>query len=98
MRNPAYWFYILFSLKDQKLYKGSCSDIGIRFLSHSLGSTVSTKNRRPFVLIYIKGFDSKKEALEFERFSKTLEGGSQLRQLLKSLDILNDDGILSSDG
>ena len=70
MRIPAYWFYILYSLKDHKLYKGSCSDIGVRFLSHSLGSTKSTKNRRPFVLIYIKGFDAKKEALEMNDILK----------------------------
>ena len=82
-----YWFYVLFSLKDRKLYKGTCADIGTRFFAHNSGGTTSTRHRRPLVLIYLKPFDSKQDALKFERFSKTLEGGVRLRQLLNELNL-----------
>lgn len=83
-----YWFYVLYSLKDRKLYKGTCADIGTRFLAHNAGGTVSTKHRRPLVLIYVQPFESKQVALIYERYSKTLEGGAQLYQLLNELKLL----------
>jgi putative endonuclease len=72
--------------------------VGERFLTHSLGATKSTRHRRPFILIFTKKFDSKAEALAFERYSKTLEGGSKLRTILVDLGILEANGILSSGG
>ena len=98
MSSQAHWFYVLFSLKDGKLYKGTCSDIGNRFLTHAMGGTISTKHRRPLVLIFIQKFDSKSEALAFERFSKTIEGGTQLKEKLYQLGLITSNGRLSSDG
>ena len=40
-----------------------------------MGGTTSTRNRRPFVLIYVRKFEDKSLALKFERYSKTPEGG-----------------------
>lgn len=37
MAHQAHWFYVLYSLKDGKLYKGTCADIGFRFLTHFMG-------------------------------------------------------------
>ena len=98
MSDPVHWFYVLYSLKDGKLYKGTCSDLGERYLNHVMGGTTSTKHRRPLILIYIKKFDCKSEALAYERFVKSLEGGIQLREKLIQLRILSPDGTLCSDG
>ena len=98
MAHQAHWFYVLYSLKDGKLYKGTCADIGNRFLTHVMGGTISTKHRRPLVLIYIQKFDSKEEALAFERFAKSLEGGIQLKEKLLGLGLIASNGRLSSDG
>jgi len=98
MSGEEHWFYVLYSLKDHKLYKGICSDIGSRFLKHAMGGTISTRHRRPLILIYLKKFDSKSEAQEFERFAKTLVGGSHLREVLFSLGIISSNGKLNSDG
>ena len=98
MSVQIHWFYVLYSLKDGKLYKGTCSDLGNRFLTHVMGGTTSTKHRRPLILIYIQKFDSKSEALAFERFSKTPEGGTQLKEKLISLGLISLSGKLSSDG
>ncbi len=98
MSGQVHWFYVLYSLKDDKLYKGTCEDLGDRFLNHVMGGTNSTKHRRPLILIYVKKFNEKSEALAYERLSKSLEGGSQLRKKLFELGILSSDGKLSSDG
>ncbi len=98
MSIQVHWFYVLYSLKDGKLYKGTCSDLGNRFHTHVMGGTTSTKHRRPLILIYVQKFDNKSEALAFERFSKTLEGGSLLREKLICLGLISSSGKLSSDG
>ncbi len=79
MSHLEHWFYVLYSLKDNKLYKGTCGDLGNRFLTHMAGGTKFTKYRRPLVLIYVRRFESKYEALTYERYVKTIEGGIQLR-------------------
>jgi hypothetical protein len=48
-----YYFYVLYSLKDGRLYKGSSGNIGQRFERHAAGGTASTKHHRPLVLIYL---------------------------------------------
>ena len=98
MAHQAHWFYVLYSLKDSNLYKGTCSDLGDRFLNHVMGGTTSTRHRRPLVLIYVQKFESKAEALAFERFSKTLEGGPILRSKLIELGLISSTGRLCSDG
>jgi putative endonuclease len=90
-----HFFYILYSLKDHKLYKGTSSDIAKRFIRHNSGGNKSTAHRKPFALIYLEKFDSKKEALDAERFYKSLEGGSQLKEKLIEKGILNFDGNLN---
>ena len=89
-----FYFYVLYSLKDHKLYKGYSANISKRFLHHQAGATISTKNRRPLVLIYLEGFNSKKEAIQRERWAKSRQGGPQLKILLQEKDILDEDSQL----
>ena len=90
-----YYFYVLYSLKDGNLYKGVTRDVGDRYLRHNMGGNTSTRHRRPLALIYVQKFETKSDALRFERYTKTLEGGSELHSSLKSLDILNNNGLLN---
>jgi len=89
-----HYFYVLYSLKDGRLYKGYSSDVAARFIKHANGGTTSTKNRRPLILIYLESYLTKKEAMDRERWSKSLEGGVQLKELLKDANILKDDHTL----
>lgn len=98
MSLQEHWFYVLYSLKDHKLYKGTCNDVTARFHTHSFGGVKSTKHRRPLVLIYTRKFASKSEALSYERFVKTLEGGVHLREILSHMGVLNSSGQMCSDG
>jgi len=90
-----YFFYVLYSLKDFRLYKGTTSDIAMRFIRHNSGGNKSTAHRKPFVLVYIEPFNSKKDALKSERFYKSLEGGAELKSKLIDKGVLNPDGKLS---
>jgi putative endonuclease len=66
-----YYTYVLKSEKDKKLYIGFCVDLKKRFSEHSLGKVLSTKSRRPFVLIYYEACMSKEKAIKREKYFKS---------------------------
>jgi len=73
--------YILYSSPHQKHYTGFTSNLDERLLSHTnLGKGWSSKYR-PWQLIYTKGFATKKEAMEHEKWLKTGVG----RDFIKTL-------------
>ncbi|MDO8667720.1 MAG: GIY-YIG nuclease family protein [bacterium] len=57
-----FYVYILKSKKDGLLYTGSTNDLRKRFTLHNSGNVFSTKNRRPFELIYYESYKSEKDA------------------------------------
>ena len=57
------------------------ADINRRLKEHGNGDVKSTKNRRPFELIYQESFEKKSEASKRELFFKTGKG----REFLKIL-------------
>ncbi len=58
--------YILKSLKDNKLYIGSTSDLKRRLGEHNSGKVESTKPRRPFKLVYAEAYVDENEARKRE--------------------------------
>jgi len=89
-----HFVYVLYSLKDNRLYKGYTSNIQNRLLRHNSGGSTSTAKRKPFVLIHIEQFENKSVALKRELFLKTLKGGSELISFLKSKNILDENNKL----
>ncbi len=73
--------YVLRSLKDNKRYIGYTSNLTLRLEEHNYGLVTSTKNRRPFELIYTETFENKTDAMKREHLFKTGIG----REFLKSL-------------
>ncbi len=63
-----YIVYILYSLKDCKLYVGCTSNIEQRLKSHNSGHVSSTMHRRPLELIHCEEFANKVDAFNRERF------------------------------
>ncbi len=90
-----HFVYVLYSLKDHRLYKGSTSNIQKRLIRHNSGGSTSTAKRKPFVLVHIEQFENKSDSLKRENFLKTLEGGAGLIKYLKSKNILDDDNKLN---
>jgi putative endonuclease len=79
-----YFVYILLSLKDGNLYFGQTNNLVRRYNQHQNGENVSTKNRRPFELIFFEAYRHKSDALKRERYFKTTKGKTVLRIMLKN--------------
>jgi putative endonuclease len=72
------------SLSDFKFYVGFTNDLMQRFEAHNSGKVASTKNRRPFELIYFEGCRSREDAIHREKYLKTFYGKMFLKNRLKS--------------
>ncbi|QGY48202.1 GIY-YIG nuclease family protein [Maribellus comscasis] len=79
-----YWVYVLKSIKDGKYYTGYTKDLPSRFEAHQNGLVESTKNRRPFKLIYFEGCLNQQDATKREKHLKTHYGKMYLGNRLKS--------------
>ena len=78
-----FFVYILFSLKDRKLYVGQTNNIKRRFLEHNSGKIESTKARRPFVILHQEEFLTRREAMKREKFLKSLYSARFKQKLVK---------------
>lgn len=78
-----YYVYILKSLVDLKLYIGYTKNLSRRFEEHQKGENVSTKSRRPFVLIFYEAYKSQVDAKRREKYFKTSKGKSTLKMMLQ---------------
>ena len=90
-----YFVYVLYSLKDHKLYKGYTSNIEKRLLKHNSGGNKSTAHRKPFVIVHIEQFEDKSVALKREKYLKNVEGGAKLKHYLIKMKVLNESGRLN---
>jgi len=76
--------YILWSDSYQKIYKGCTSNLIERFKSHnSLGTKGWTIRYRPWKVVHVEFFSSKKQALDFEKFLKTGVGRDWIKVNIK---------------
>ena len=69
-----YFVYILLSEKDSKRYIGCTKNLNRRIIEHNSGLVKSTKNRRPFKLIYFEEFENKSDAMKREKEIKAKKG------------------------
>jgi len=77
-----YKIYILQSQKNNKHYIGQTSDIDKRLEKHNNGQVRSTKNFRPWKLIYFEEFDNRSNACKREIEIKNYKGGILFKKLL----------------
>lgn len=74
-----FYTYVLKSKKDGKYYTGFTEDLRKRFNNHNLGLIESTKNRRPFEIVYYEACLSKEKAIKREKYFKTGFGRGYLK-------------------
>ena len=80
-----YYVYILKSLKDNKYYIGSSSDVKKRLDFHNSRLQRSTRNRVPFVLVFYEELPDKNQALKREKQIKAFKGGVAFKKLIKGV-------------
>lgn len=76
--------YVLYSLKDKKLYVGCSNNLNNRLKYHNSGKVPATKNRRPLEIIHFENFNDKTTAFNHERFLKSLWGSRLKKKILKN--------------
>lgn len=75
--------YVLYSEKFNKIYIGFTSDLEKRLISHNeLGKKGWTIKFRPWKVIHTEEFESKKEAMNREKYLKTGAGREFIRSLI----------------
>ena len=75
--------YILFSKKYSKTYVGFTSNLIERMKSHNvLGTKGYNINYRPWIVINVKFFGLKKDAMQMEKFYNTGKGRELIKQLI----------------
>ena len=79
-----FYVYVLFSLKDRKLYIGFTEDLKTRFREHKIGGVRATRKRLPLILIHYETFRHKDDAMNREKFLKSGFGRNELKKALKS--------------
>ena len=84
-----HYVYILKSLSDRGWYIGYSGNIDQRVHDHNEGKNISTKSRRPLILIYYEAYLHKLDALGREKFLKSGSGRrfleKQMRHYFESL-------------
>ena len=80
-----HYVYIIKSLKDKKIYIGHTQNLMKRFQEHNSGLIKSTKNRKPFKLIYYEASNTLKDAVNREKSLKTGFGRAYLKRRLSDL-------------
>jgi len=66
-----YYTYVLESIVDHKLYVGFTNNLRKRVVDHNKGLNVSTKMRKPFMLIYYEACLDRYKAIKREKYFKT---------------------------
>jgi putative endonuclease len=79
-----YYTYVLQSEVDEAFYVGYSKNLKLRFEKHNKGYIDSTKDRRPFKLIYYEACLTQQDALHREKYLKTYHGKQFLHKRLKS--------------
>ena len=78
-----HFVYIIESIRTGKWYYGYTTDLVQRLQFHNEGSNVSTKNGCPWRYIFVRKFDSKREALQFELYLKKMRNKEFLLRKFK---------------
>ena len=77
-----YFVYILYSRTKDRYYIGSCSDVEERLKRHNAGATSSTRNGRPWEMVYQENFENKTLALRRENYIKKMKSRDFIKGLI----------------
>ena len=83
----TFYTYALFSEMFNKIYIGFTSNIEQRIIDHNYRSKKGfTVKYRPWKLIHLEEFDSKKSAMKREKQLKSAKGREFIWSLIKNVD------------
>lgn len=77
-----YYVYVLRSLKNNRFYTGSTSNLKKRLGEHASGRSKYTRLTKPFKLVHFEHFETRAEAVRRERYFKIGRGREELKRIL----------------
>jgi putative endonuclease len=81
----AAYCYILYSVKLDKYYVGSTTDLQRRLEEHNRGKEKFTKTGMPWILVYKEIFEEIKQARQRELQVKRMKSRKYIEQLIGSV-------------
>ena|SRR3989344_7180801 len=85
-----HYTYILLSSKSHIFYFGSTNNLKSRFALHNKGEIKSTRSHIPWKLVWYGGFDTEKQARDFELYLKSGSGKAFAYKRLVSVALKKD--------
>jgi putative endonuclease len=79
-----YYSYVLRSMKNEILYKGSTDDIEKRIQTHNAGKVKYSSKHLPWELVLSEEFETRTEAMKREKWYKTGVGREWIKKQLNS--------------
>jgi putative endonuclease len=79
-----YYAYVLRSLKNGILYKGSTDDMHKRVETHNAGKVKYSSKHQPWELLLFEEFETRSEAMNREKWYKTGVGREWINEQLKN--------------
>ena len=83
-----YILYIIKSEAKERHYTGVTKNIKERLQRHNQGRNKSTRNHRPWKVIYTENLNTKLEALKREKQIKSWKKGEAFKKLLKQAGVV----------
>ena len=79
-----YYSYVIRSLKNGILYKGSTNNIEYRLYHHNTGKSPYTSRHTPWEMVLFEEFNSRSEAMKREKWYKSGVGREWIDKQLKN--------------
>ena len=77
-----FFVYVLQSQRDKKFYIGQTRYLTDRLEKHSAGRVPATKRRIPLSLVYSEELHTRSEAVQRERFLKSLKDNEIFKKII----------------
>jgi putative endonuclease len=72
---------VLKSQNSDWLYTGQTKNLMQRILQHNSGRSLSTRHKRPYILVHVEMFSSRSDAMKRELFLKSGRGREELKKM-----------------
>ena len=81
-----FYTYILYSQSKDRFYIGQANNLEKRLIRHNNKEVRSTKHGVPWTLVYHEIFPTRSEAMQRERYIKSLKNRTALQKIIKATD------------
>jgi len=82
-----YHTYIIQSETTEKIYIGQTNNLVTRISRHNSNKNFTTKNKGPWKLLFSRNFETRSEAMMFEKKLKSIKNKNYILKLINNKEI-----------